>query len=259
MAVPRYLVVNADDLGLSSGVNEGIFRAHERGIVTSASLMVRRPFAGAAAVEAERRPRLSIGLHVDLREWEYVGESWRTRYDFVPGDDARAVEAEVARQLESFERLIGRPPSHLDSHQHVHLDEPLRSILLARADALGVAVRSCEPAIRYRGAFYGQSAKGHPCWESLSVAALVEQIRRLPEGWTELGCHPAARDDFDSSYRAERLRELETLCAPQVGVAIAAAGVVLASHAERLLGAAPPYAPPPAAGDLDEGSSRPAR
>ena len=45
----RYLIVNADDFGLSPGVNRGVVQAHERGIVTSASLMVRQPAAGAAA------------------------------------------------------------------------------------------------------------------------------------------------------------------------------------------------------------------
>jgi predicted glycoside hydrolase/deacetylase ChbG (UPF0249 family) len=53
MAEKRLLIVNADDLGLSEGVNAGIAEAHERGIVTSASLMVRQGAASGLGVDAE--------------------------------------------------------------------------------------------------------------------------------------------------------------------------------------------------------------
>ena len=62
----RWLIVNADDLGLSSGVNQGILQAHEQGIVTSASLMVRHQAAPEAVAAAREHPRLGLGLHVDL-------------------------------------------------------------------------------------------------------------------------------------------------------------------------------------------------
>ena len=65
----RILIVNADDLGLSGGVNRGIARAHDEGIVTSASAMVRRDAIEEAAELARSRPALSVGLHVDLSEW----------------------------------------------------------------------------------------------------------------------------------------------------------------------------------------------
>ena len=57
--------------GLSEGVNRGIIRAHEQGIVTSASLMVRYPAAAEAARYALQHPRLSVGLHLDMAEWVY--------------------------------------------------------------------------------------------------------------------------------------------------------------------------------------------
>src|SRR5206468_2930594 len=60
----KLVVVNADDLGLSPGVNRGIIEAHERGIVTSASLMVRWPAAAEAAAYARSRPQLGVGLHL---------------------------------------------------------------------------------------------------------------------------------------------------------------------------------------------------
>src|SRR5438105_15542053 len=121
----RYLVVNADDFGLSNGVNRGIIQAAQQGIVTSASLMVRQPAAAAAAAYARESTRLSVGLHVDLGEWIYRNGEWVHLYFVVPTDDAAAVRAEVAGQLADFNRLTGTDPTHLDSHQHVHREEPV--------------------------------------------------------------------------------------------------------------------------------------
>ena len=57
----RFLIVNADDFGLSEGVNRGIIEAHERGIVTSASLMVLKPSAVSAAAYSREHLRLRRG------------------------------------------------------------------------------------------------------------------------------------------------------------------------------------------------------
>src|SRR4051812_18888854 len=119
----RVLIVNADDFGLSDGVNEGIVRAHEDGIVTSASLMVRWPAAEKAAAYG-RRGGLAMGLHVDLGEWVYSEGSWSARYEVLEEESEALVAREVEYQLERFERLVGRPPTHLDSHQHVHRNDP---------------------------------------------------------------------------------------------------------------------------------------
>ena len=119
----RVLIVNADDFGRSPGVNAGIVRAHEEGIVTSATLMVRWPDAAAAAAYG-RDGDLAVGLHLDLGEWAYRDGEWRELYVVVDDRDAAAVEAEVAAQLDRFEELMGRPPTHLDSHQHVHREGP---------------------------------------------------------------------------------------------------------------------------------------
>ncbi len=75
MTGERGLIVNADDYGRSSGINRGVIKAHESGIVTSASLMVRWPAAVEAAEYCRDRPDLSLGLHVDLAEWVYVDGS----------------------------------------------------------------------------------------------------------------------------------------------------------------------------------------
>ena len=62
----RLLIVNADDFGRSESINGGIVQAHERGIVTSASIMVRWQAARDAAAYAREHGKLGLGLHLDL-------------------------------------------------------------------------------------------------------------------------------------------------------------------------------------------------
>jgi chitin disaccharide deacetylase len=227
----RVLIVNADDFGRSPGVNQGVIRAHEQGVVTSATLMVRWPATIEAAAYA-RRSSLSVGLHLDLGEWEYRDGEWHTCYQVLATETADSVAEELNRQLEQLERLIGQPPTHLDSHQHVHRDEPVRSALLEAGKRLGVPVRWFTPGIAYNGAFFGQDSKGTPLPGAITVEALVDVIETIPAGVTELACHPAAELDHDSAYGEERIREVETLCDPRVRAAIDRCGVDLRSFAE---------------------------
>src|SRR5437870_8870577 len=111
----RSVIVNADDFGLSSGVNRGIIEAHQHGIVTSASLMVRWPAAVEAAAMARECPKLSVGLHLDLGEWTYRGGQWVQLYEVVDLEDADAVRREVREQFDRFCESTSHPPTHLDS------------------------------------------------------------------------------------------------------------------------------------------------
>jgi len=227
--VERRLIVNADDFGLSPGVNEGIIRSHEEGIVTSASLMVRQAAAAEAASYARRSPRLSVGLHLDLGEWEFRGAEWRIRYEVVPMDQSEAVEREVESQLDRFHDLVGTHPTHIDSHQHIHRDQPARSAVLAAASELRIPVRDMTEEIRYLGDFYGQDDTGNPLPELVSVAALVRRVSELPAGTTELGCHPGLDDKLPSAYGRERALEVEALCSREVKAAITEVNVSLIS------------------------------
>jgi predicted glycoside hydrolase/deacetylase ChbG (UPF0249 family) len=229
MRASRYLIVNADDFGQSPGVNRGIVAAHERGIVTSASLMVRWPAAAEAAAYARGRPELSVGLHLDLGEWVCRNGSWQPRYEVVSVEDATAVAEEVTRQLAAFRRLLGTDPTHLDSHQHVHAQEPVRTVLRELARRLGGPVRHDTPGIRYCGRFYGQMADGAPLPEEIGVQRLLRLLAELPRGCTELACHPGEGDDLDSTYLRERSQEVRTLCDPCVRAAVDAAGIRLVS------------------------------
>ncbi|MDQ4068867.1 MAG: ChbG/HpnK family deacetylase [Actinomycetota bacterium] len=223
------LIVNADDFGQSPGINRGVIRAYERGIVRSATLMVRWPAAEEAAAYARDHPEMSVGLHLDLGEWHYTEGDWRARYEVVDSDDADAVEAEVERQLGGFRRLVGRYPTHLDSHQHVHRHEPVRTSLRRAGERLSVPVRHQSRHVRYLGAFYGQDGRGWPVPEAITVDALLTLLESLPHGVTELGCHPGELDGLESTYHAERVTEVETLCDDKVRVSIDRLGIELCS------------------------------
>lgn len=227
---PRRLIVNADDFGLSAGVNRGIAQAHEHGILTSASMMVRACHAQEAAAYAHAHPELSVGLHVDLSEWHYAGELWVAAYEVVPTDDEVAVGAEVAAQVERFCALMGREPTHLDAHKHAHREEPARSVVLEHGERLGVPVRSFTPSLRYEGGFYGKGERGEPWPEGITPEALCALLHALPSGASELGCHPAIDDESGSSYGVERTVETATLCDPRVRDVLREEDIALRSY-----------------------------
>ena len=218
MDATRQLIVNADDFGFTPGVNAGIVRAFEQGIVRSTSLMVCYPAAAEAAAYARAHPGLGVGLHIDL--WESVpqGWSWRKIYERCPAEEA-AVEAEVRRQLDAFRALMGREPDHLDTHQHIHRKEPVRTVVERIARELKLPLRG-QPGVPYVGGFYGQDGMGQPYPDGISVQRLLELIDALPEGTTEFGCHPGFVEADDplggTMYRTERNTEVASLCDPRV-------------------------------------------
>jgi predicted glycoside hydrolase/deacetylase ChbG (UPF0249 family) len=224
----RYLVMNADDFGVCSGVNRGIAEAHERGIVTSASLMVAVPGAEEAARLARLCPGLSIGLHAVLSEG----------LDRM-ADPAQACRAALEDQVATFVALLGRLPTHLDSHHHVHQQPGLMAPFLAVADRLEIPLRGFS-GVRYVSRFYGQwNGTTHP--EQVSVERLMALIEaEVIDGVTEFGCHPGLPDtSLVSSYVVERTLELETLCAPEVRSFLERVDITLVGFGEvpHLLGA----------------------
>jgi predicted glycoside hydrolase/deacetylase ChbG (UPF0249 family) len=153
----------------------------------------------------------------------------------VPAHDPAAVAEEAARQISAFRRLLGRDPTHLDSHQHVHLRESVRSVLIELAGELAVPLRHHDPRIRHSGDFYGQTDKGQPLPGAISVDALIDILVALPSGATELACHPGLDDELQSTYRGERVQELEVLCDPRVRATLAAEDIELCSFNSEAL------------------------
>ena len=155
----RRLIINADDFGLTAGVNRATVEAHERGVVTSATMMAT---AGAMedAVASARQARLSVGCHVVLIDGAPLLEPQDvsslvvngTRfYDSWLGFANRALrnrfdEDQIAAEVEAQIRRIqqtGLQVTHVDSHKHVHLLPPVLEPMLRAAKACGVrAVRN---------------------------------------------------------------------------------------------------------------------
>lgn len=229
MSGEKLLIVNADDFGQSPGINRGIVEAYEHGIVTSASLMTRWLAAGEAAIYAREHPELSVGLHLDLGEWVCRAGSWVQLYGVIALDDKLAVEREVSRQLEVFHYLIGKHPTHINSHQHVHMREPVRSVTLEICEKLGIPLRNLSPGVHYYTKFYGQTPEGLPIPTYISLERLIEIISTLPNGLTVITCHPGYADDLKTMYQTERRDELRVLCDPRVQAVINALGIKLCS------------------------------
>ena len=219
----RYLIVNADDFGACSGVNRGIVEAHRRGIVTSTSLMVERSSAEEAAGLAAGCPELGVGLHATL---DTATDPFRCQ---------TAIEAQIGR----FEGLLGRPPTHLDSHHHVHARPELLPVFRRVCGRHRIPLRAYSP-VRSCRRFYGQwGGQTHP--EQISVASLIRILEGdLSDGVTELSCHPGCPDPaLASTYAAERERELHTLCDVRVRHFLDRAGVTLIHFGHAVVQPAP--------------------
>ncbi|HJS96608.1 MAG TPA: ChbG/HpnK family deacetylase [Solirubrobacteraceae bacterium] len=210
------LIVNADDFGLTVGVSDGIAEAHSRGIVTSTSLMVDAPAAAHAVELARELPELSIGLHF-ADDTPALDE---------PGHAAR----EFARQLDRFRELLGREPTHVDSHHHVHVRR--MSTFTPLVAPLGVPLRG-DGRVRYLGAFFAHPQPGVVDHERIREPFLLGLLGELSgdDGFSELGCHPGrVTETLHSSYAGEREVELATLTGPDLAARIQALGLTLASY-----------------------------
>ena len=194
--------------------------------------MVRQSGAAEAASYARTGGQISVGLHLDLGEWVHRNQEWVPRYTVVPVEDSLAVADEFVRQLSEFEKLVGRKPTHIDSHQHVHRQEPVRSIVAKAAQDLGIPLRDITPGLHYCGDFYGQDSDGQPLPGALTIENLTRILASLPPGTTELGCHPGYGDDLATVYRNERAIEVQVLCTPGLRELIGQMDIYLCSFTE---------------------------
>ncbi len=247
----RRLIVNADDLGRTPGVNRGVFEAHGRGIVTSATLMVNYPAAAEVPELSRQCPGLGIGLHVQLSGGRpllrleqlrsLVGDDGRLppKPDGLQSADPAEVLAEASAQLGRFRELMRREPTHLDSHHHAHRQPAAFAAIVALARQTGRPVRLVEPALgdslRREGIattdYFDESFFG----ETATLDTLTRVLGGLPPGTTELMCHPARVDEElrrASSYALPRERELAVLASEGARAAARAAGVELISFAD---------------------------
>lgn len=226
----RRLIVNADDLGRTQGIDRGIFEAHRDGILTSATLMVTGAAARDTAARLGEVPELGVGLHLvmaggrpalppqEIPSLVDAGGRLPRNPDGLREAEAGEILAEARAQLDLFRELTGREPTHFDSHYHTHRLPPVCDALIELARDTGRPVRCASPAVRGRlvdarvattdafvDDFYDQGA---------TLEGLLEILRGLGTGVTEVMCHPGRVDDAlpaDSSYVEAREREIEIL------------------------------------------------
>jgi chitin disaccharide deacetylase len=222
--VQIHVIFNADDFGASAGVNRGILECHACGVVTSASLMVTGRGVAEAVSMSRDHPALAVGLHWDV--WGEDEREFDTR-------NLGAVRDEFRRQLDEFHRLLGRMPTHVDSHRHAHREEHLMALFGELVSPLGIPLRD-DGQVRYVGGFYAQWDWLVTNLEYVSVPFLLRMLREeVSAGWTEFSCHPGYRSaDFTSVYLMEREAEVRTLTDPRVRQTIHELGIRLGSYAD---------------------------
>ena len=220
----RHLIVNADDLGASAGINAAIADCHRGGIVTSASLTVTGAAVDDAVSLMRDNPGLSVGMH-----WDVWGEDVR-EFDT---NNLAAVRTEFRAQLDRFIELVGEPPTHVDSHKHAHRGPGVAEVLSETLQPMGIPLRD-HSEVRYVGGFYAQWEWLVTDLEHVSVATLLRMLEdEVGEGWTELACHPGyISDDFTSVYMVEREAEVRTLTDPRIRTRIDELGIELCSYAD---------------------------
>jgi predicted glycoside hydrolase/deacetylase ChbG (UPF0249 family) len=149
--------------------------------------------------------------------------------------DLAAIEKELQRQYQRCCDLLGQPPTHVDSHHHVHLRKELLPLFITWAEQHHLPLRSVG-AVHYNGGFYGQwydeEWQARPAPELIGIENLEKILRALPDGITELACHPAyISPDLDSSYATEREIELTTLLHPRISQVLQELGITLTNFA----------------------------
>lgn len=266
----KQLVVNADDFGFTPDVNEGILAAHRDGILTAATLMANADAFEDAVRLAKLHPSLDVGCHLVLVGGRSLLPPWR----MLPRSLSHLLIAISFRQIRIYEELAaqvrrtlsaGITPTHLDTHKHTHLVPAVLEAVVRLAKEFGIgwvrrpfdfpitASKGTVPALR-RIAGHGlrlvqtrfqrvlerdkcrstDHFAGFQITGRFGPGELVELIRILPEGSTELMCHPGlCREPLlkaRTRLKQSRERELRALTAPETKQAIAQCGVEVVNY-----------------------------
>lgn len=264
MKAERYLIVNADDFGFTEGINRGIVEAHERGILTAASLMANGPRFEHAVALARQCPTLDVGAHLSLVQ----GESLSRPGHRLPPTLGAMLRALLAGQLDPEEefraqlrRLVseGIQPSHVDTHKHTHLHPRVLEAVLRVAEEFGIrwvrqplewpfrgwirlvgvpvelALKVLRWGLERKLARYRCRSVDHfrGLWATgrLASGSLLQILVQLPAGVTELMCHPgyctAELWSLPTRLKQSREQELQALIDPEVRRALEVHGVRL--------------------------------
>ena len=270
MNLSKQLVINADDFGFTPDVNRGIVDAHRHGILTATTLMANgRAFDDAVRL-ARETPSLDVGCHLVL----ISGCSVLPPYAPLPTSVPELLRALATRRIRAYDELAaqvcklldaGLRLTHLDTHKHTHLAPPVLDAVARIAEEFGIRwvrrpfdfpltgapggvpwmKRALSGALQVvRGRFHRVLAR-HGCRTTdyfagfqmtgyLRTPELLALIRALPDGVTELMCHPGyCGADLRASrtrLKESRERELEALRSPDAREALRVAGVQLVNY-----------------------------
>jgi predicted glycoside hydrolase/deacetylase ChbG (UPF0249 family) len=233
----KRLIVNADDFGRTQALNAGVLDSHLYGIVTSVTVMILEP----AAAEGVRRlldmaPRLSLGLHFVMTGSGATASAPSSVPSLAPGGrfvrtaeelpehlPADEIRRELSAQIAVFQAIVGRRPSHLDSHHHSALHAAVLPVFADVARERNLPVRAANAisrewlrtaGVRVPDDFVESFYAGGATRDNLK--SIIENLR---DGVSELMCHPGHPDDElrrVSDYADEREREVQILCDPEI-------------------------------------------
>lgn len=218
----KKLIANADDFGLTKGVNAGTVKAFKDGIVCSATLMVNGEAAEEAFQLAKENPGLGVGIHLVLTYGKPISKNLKNIVDangnFLKQSvlrnmeiDLKEVEVEFRAQIEKF-ISNGMTPTHIDSHHHVHMIAEIAPLVTKLANELDIPVRdSSKHDATFLDDFYGND---------LTIDSLVNLLEsNKDKEIVEMMVHPAEVDELlkgMSSYSAARKNELEILTSDEI-------------------------------------------
>lgn len=263
----KRIIINADDFGLTSGVNQAIIDCYRKGTVTSATLLVRAPAAREAAGLAAANPGLGVGLHLNLTSGppampadrvpslvdgggNFPGLA-RAAFRLTAGlARSRELEAELLAQI-GLCRELGVEPTHIDSHHHLHAHPRLRAVIQRVCPQAGIgrmrgyrmkagSVKAAAITALARVPVPGAGMKSPDRFFGVEVMGGRDFSRELgpvlrePGGTLEFMCHPGYADDellAATSYAGPRQQELESLLSDRLVETIAQAGVEAVSFA----------------------------
>jgi len=227
----KTLIVNAYDFGYTSGVNDGIIKAHSEGIVTSTSLMVYGKAAKTAS-KLSKFPKLSVGLHFQITSKKLESDICNGRS--LSLQTTEKINKEFIKQLKDFKKITGKNPTHLDSHHHIHMSPNVKSIFEKYSKKYGIPVRGFY-GVKMIKDFFGWNSLRIRDLNRISVNNLLNILSRLEDGVGELMCHPGLLDkklDGISRYSLEREDELKTLTDVKISNFIRKSGIKLANWTE---------------------------
>ncbi|SFL59804.1 hypothetical protein SAMN03159341_107299 [Paenibacillus sp. 1_12] len=201
----KYLIVNADDFGLSQSINRAILEAFHAGTVSSTSLMCNMPGFQDAVILAKETPTLGVGLHFNLTYGTPLSEKQQVsslinHKGVFSKDRSKWTKEHIIIELDAqFKKFIdsGLSPTHVDSHHHIHIDSELVYRALKNLSIREQIPMRLHPLIAEdRKTFRSSDYLILDTYDTDDgIDRLIRHLEQLPDGITELMCHPGYVDD----------------------------------------------------------------